>query len=72
MQNDQSLPGASDGVPRCRRYRQMTITEQGLVLGAGTLLVTRQIHEPTRIWPKKTLIDYDPAAAPATSRCYAG
>ena len=23
--------------------------------------ITLQIHEPTRIWPKKTLIDYDPA-----------
>ena len=38
MQNDQSLLGAADGVPRCRNYRQMTVTEQGLVLGAGTLL----------------------------------
>jgi hypothetical protein len=23
--------------------------------------ITIQIHDPTRIWPKKTLIDYDPA-----------
>jgi hypothetical protein len=23
--------------------------------------ITIQIHEPTRIWPKKTLIDFDPA-----------
>jgi hypothetical protein len=38
MQNDQSLRGAADGVPRCRNYRQMTVTEQGLVLGAGILL----------------------------------
>jgi hypothetical protein len=38
MQNDQSLLGSSDGVPRCRNYRQTTVTEYGLVLGAGTLL----------------------------------
>ena len=38
MQSDQSLRGAADGVPRCRNYRQMTVTEQELVLGAGTLL----------------------------------
>lgn len=38
MQNAQSLPGSSDGVPCCRNYRQMTVTEQGLVLGAGILL----------------------------------
>ncbi len=38
MQSDQSLRGAADGVPRCRNYRQMTVTEQALVLGAGTLL----------------------------------
>ena len=38
MQSDQSLRGAADGVPRCRNYRQMIVTEQGLVLGAGTLL----------------------------------
>jgi len=25
-------------VPRCRNYRQMTVTEQELVLGAGILL----------------------------------
>jgi hypothetical protein len=38
MQSDQSLRGAADGVPRRRHDRQMTVTEQGLVLGAGTLL----------------------------------
>ena len=38
MQSDQNLRGAADGVPQCRNYQQMTVTEQGLLLGAGTLL----------------------------------
>jgi hypothetical protein len=37
MQKDHSLPGAADGVPR-RHHQKMTVTEHGLVLGAGTLL----------------------------------
>jgi hypothetical protein len=39
MQNDdQGLRGAADGVPRRLHYRQTTVTEHGLALGAGTLL----------------------------------
>ncbi|MGH6853441.1 MAG: hypothetical protein ACREDJ_09685, partial [Methylocella sp.] len=36
MRNGQGLPGA--GAPLRHLHRQMTVTEQGLLLGAGTLL----------------------------------
>jgi hypothetical protein len=38
MQNNQSLLGATHGVPQCRHDRRMTMTQQGLVLGAGSVL----------------------------------
>jgi hypothetical protein len=38
MQKDQSLPDAADGLPQRRHHQKMTVTEHGLVLGAGTLL----------------------------------
>ncbi|MGH6837876.1 MAG: hypothetical protein ACREDT_03585 [Methylocella sp.] len=37
MRNDHGLQGAADGAPR-HLHRQMTVTEQGLLLGDGTLL----------------------------------
>jgi hypothetical protein len=37
--NDFSLPGAPEGAShQCRHHQRMTVTEHGLILGAGTLL----------------------------------
>ena len=39
MQKDgRGLPGAADGAPGRRHHPLVTVTEHGLVLGAGTLL----------------------------------